>query len=79
MKSDSRVVRRVYDSLAPSYDARWKKYIDATLSLAVDALDLTGQERLLDVACGTAVENCLRKAVSVWRKPPGGGSIGSGG
>lgn len=53
LKSDSRVVRRVYDSLAASYDARWKKYIDATLSLAVEALDLTGQERLLDVACGT--------------------------
>ncbi|HEV3339609.1 MAG TPA: methyltransferase domain-containing protein [Pirellulales bacterium] len=46
-------VRRSYDDLAPSYDARWRKYIDATLALAMEPLELTGHERVLDVACGT--------------------------
>ena len=46
-------VRHSYDRLAPSYDARWQKYINATLSLALEPLEFTGQQRLLDVACGT--------------------------
>lgn len=45
--------RRSYDALAPSYDTRWSKYIDATLALALESLDLGGHERLLDVGCGT--------------------------
>jgi ubiquinone/menaquinone biosynthesis C-methylase UbiE len=46
-------VRRSYDNLAPTYDTRWKKYIDATLALAIERLELAGDERVLDVACGT--------------------------
>ncbi|HWB12970.1 MAG TPA: methyltransferase domain-containing protein [Pirellulales bacterium] len=46
-------VRRSYDRLAPTYDSRWRKYIDATLALAIEPLELTGDERVLDVACGT--------------------------
>jgi ubiquinone/menaquinone biosynthesis C-methylase UbiE len=51
--SEHAPVRASYDDLAPTYDARWKKYIDATLALATEPLELTGDERLLDVACGT--------------------------
>lgn len=42
-----------YDRLAPDYDRRWRPYIDATLRLVVDALSLRGDERVLDVPCGT--------------------------
>jgi ubiquinone/menaquinone biosynthesis C-methylase UbiE len=51
--TDHSTVRRSYDELASSYEARWKKYIDATLRLAMEPLELGGQERLLDLACGT--------------------------
>lgn len=43
----------VYDRLAPQYDARWNKYIRATLALALEPLDLAGDERVVDIACGT--------------------------
>jgi ubiquinone/menaquinone biosynthesis C-methylase UbiE len=46
-------VRRSYDELAPAYDMRWRKYIDATLTLATEGLALSGHEHVLDVACGT--------------------------
>ena len=51
--TDHITVRRSYDDLAPSYEARWGKYIDATLRLAMEPLELAGHERVLDVACGT--------------------------
>ncbi|HQU46870.1 MAG: hypothetical protein B7Z73_09095 [Planctomycetia bacterium 21-64-5] len=51
--TDHSHVRRSYNSLAPSYDSRWRKYIDATLALATEPLELTGHERILDVGCGT--------------------------
>jgi ubiquinone/menaquinone biosynthesis C-methylase UbiE len=46
-------VRRSYDDLAPSYDARWRRYIDATLALAMEPVELDGQEQVLDIGCGT--------------------------
>jgi ubiquinone/menaquinone biosynthesis C-methylase UbiE len=42
-----------YTDLAPTYDSRWSKYIDASLRLT---LELTPESRagpVLDVACGT--------------------------
>ena len=46
-------MRRSYDALAPTYDTRWRRYIEATLNLASEPLELNGDERVLDVACGT--------------------------
>jgi ubiquinone/menaquinone biosynthesis C-methylase UbiE len=46
-------VTPVYDRLAPIYDRRWRSYGDATLRAVLDALDYRGDERILDVACGT--------------------------
>lgn len=46
-------VRRSYDDLAATYDTRWRKYIDATLALAMESLELAGGEHVLDVGCGT--------------------------
>ena len=42
-----------YDSLAPSYDQRWRSYIDVSLAKVLSAVSLEGDERILDVACGT--------------------------
>src|SRR5215212_9454973 len=42
-----------YDRLAPEYDHRWRPYIDATLRLVVNVLSLRGNERILDIPCGT--------------------------
>lgn len=46
-------VKTTYDSLAPSYDQRWRHYIDVSLSRVIAVLSLEGNERILDVACGT--------------------------
>ncbi|MGH7194494.1 MAG: class I SAM-dependent methyltransferase [Candidatus Saccharimonadales bacterium] len=46
-------VRQSSDRLAEEYDARWQRYIDASVRLAVEAISLTGRERVLDLACGT--------------------------
>jgi ubiquinone/menaquinone biosynthesis C-methylase UbiE len=42
-----------YDSLAQVYDRRWRSYIDVSLGKVVSAQFLEGNERILDVACGT--------------------------
>lgn len=57
-------VRRSYDALASSYDERWKKYIDATLALAIEPLELTGRECVLDVGCGTG--ELERRLIERW-------------
>jgi ubiquinone/menaquinone biosynthesis C-methylase UbiE len=46
-------VKMAYDSLAPSYDQRWRSYIDVSLAKVLSAVSLEGDERILDVACGT--------------------------
>ena len=46
-------VKVAYDSLAPTYDRRWRSYIDVSLAKVLSAQSLEGNERILDVACGT--------------------------
>jgi len=46
-------VKRAYESLAPTYDRRWRSYIDVSLAKVMSAVPLVGNERILDVACGT--------------------------
>lgn len=46
-------VREQYDRLASSYDERWRSYVSDTLAFLKDYLRLSGDERVLDVACGT--------------------------
>ena len=46
-------IKKAYQSLAPSYDRRWRSYIDLSLEKVVSALALDSGERILDVACGT--------------------------
>jgi ubiquinone/menaquinone biosynthesis C-methylase UbiE len=57
-------VKTVYDSLAVSYDRRWRHYIDVSLSKAVAALRLEGNERIVDVACGTG--ELERRLLAQW-------------
>ena len=45
--------RREYDILAPIYDRRWRRYIDATLRAILERVVFQGQERVLDIPCGT--------------------------
>jgi ubiquinone/menaquinone biosynthesis C-methylase UbiE len=45
--------RAEYEALAPAYDRRWRAYLAASLAKVSGALRLRGDERVLDVACGT--------------------------
>jgi len=49
----SQVVKDTYDQLAPVYEERWSHYVQASLKAVVEGLHLTGDERVLDIACGT--------------------------
>lgn len=49
----SQPVRQQYDRLADQYDVRWQWYIEASLQLALAVFEPQGQERVLDLACGT--------------------------
>lgn len=53
MQSETESVRQEYDRLAASYDRRWRAYVDSTLRAVVESLSIHGNERILDVACGT--------------------------
>jgi ubiquinone/menaquinone biosynthesis C-methylase UbiE len=44
---------REYDNLAAVYDHRWRHYVDVSVRQSASALHLRGDERLLDVGCGT--------------------------
>ncbi len=46
-------VRQAYDRLADEYDTRWRRYIDASVQMALEAVELQGGERVLDLGCGT--------------------------
>lgn len=49
----ARDVAAHYDRLACRYDRRWRRYVRQTLERALDALHVSGSERVLDVGCGT--------------------------
>jgi ubiquinone/menaquinone biosynthesis C-methylase UbiE len=53
MPSEVDAVRLQYDRLAKTYDRRWRSYVDATLHAVVSGIPFRGQERVLDIACGT--------------------------
>lgn len=59
-------VRESYDRLAESYDTRWARYIDASVRLAVEAIELDGEERIVDLACGTG--QLERRLLDRWPK-----------
>ncbi|HHT9126652.1 MAG TPA: methyltransferase domain-containing protein [Candidatus Brocadiia bacterium] len=48
-------IQRQYTRLADRYDSRWKGYIASTLQKAYEVLNPAGNERILDIACGTGV------------------------
>ena len=62
---DQRQVQRVvrhYSRLAPAYDRRWDRYSRGSLGKLVQRLPLRGDERILDIACGTGrLEGLLRQ------------------
>ena len=49
----SAAVREEYDRLAEDYDRRWSRYVEETLRAVLDSVRFRGDERVLDVACGT--------------------------
>lgn len=51
MKTDR--AKQEYDELATAYDQRWRHYVGASVRQTASALHLKGDERLLDVGCGT--------------------------
>ena len=54
-------VVRHYSRLAPAYDQRWDRYSRGSLGKLAERLELRGDERLLDIACGTGrLEELLR-------------------
>jgi len=54
----------IYDALAPTYDRRWRTYLDLSLQKVVHALSLRGDEHILDVACGTG--ELVRRLLERW-------------
>lgn len=46
---------REYAKHAQAYDRRWRRYNNAALAAVMEVLDLRGDERLLDLACGTGL------------------------
>ncbi len=48
-------VRREYALLAPYYDRVWRRYVAATIGRTLARVNLVGDERVLDIGCGTGV------------------------
>lgn len=46
-------VQEQYNQLAKIYDSRWKSYLENTLTFLKDWAEISPEETLLDVACGT--------------------------
>jgi ubiquinone/menaquinone biosynthesis C-methylase UbiE len=51
--STESTVKEQYDRLAEIYDSRWHSYLTNTLTFLKDYLNLSGDEIILDIACGT--------------------------
>ncbi|MBE9020489.1 methyltransferase domain-containing protein [Chroococcidiopsidales cyanobacterium LEGE 13417] len=46
-------VQEQYDQMAAKYDRRWSTYITNTLSFLQDWAQISAQDKVLDIACGT--------------------------
>lgn len=46
-------VAQKYDEVASAYDRRWQFYVRPTLDYFTETLSVQGNERVLDVSCGT--------------------------
>lgn len=46
-------VREQYDRVATKYDRRWSSYITNTLSFLQNWTQISSQDKVLDIACGT--------------------------
>ena len=55
MNRSAHSILQEYSRLARVYDRRWARYIEATVANTLRRLPLAGQERVLDVGCGTGV------------------------
>jgi ubiquinone/menaquinone biosynthesis C-methylase UbiE len=55
MNRSERSILAEYSKLAPVYDRRWSRYIEATIGNTLRRLPLAGHERIIDVGCGTGV------------------------
>lgn len=53
MTSESDPVVEEYSAAAKTYDDRWSFYVDATARQTLSRLRMRGDERVLDVGCGT--------------------------
>lgn len=54
MKAYAHVVDS-YSRQAPRYDARWRRYSDATIRATLDAVPWKNLQQILDVGCGTGL------------------------
>lgn len=46
-------VIKIYDDQAKVYDERWASYIEATVRETIARVEFTGDEKVLELACGT--------------------------
>lgn len=70
-RPEPRAVRAHYERLAPRYESRWRRYIQASNRSTLHALRPRPGERLLDVGCGTGAFLAL-----LGRSGSGAGAVG---